>query len=292
MKDFKQNRIALVYDFDKTLTPLAMQEYTVLRELGIEGDEFWREVGEETTSNNADRMLVWMRLMIEKIEEKKKHIDAKRLSDLAEQIEYFPGVETWFDRVNNYIQSRAGGDVQVDHYLISAGLKEIIEGTSIRSHFRQVYASAYHYNHHGAATFPSVLVNDTMKTQFLFRINKGRELLSESINDHMPESERPVPFSRMIYLGDGMSDVPAMATTKKSGGYALAVWSAGDEAEKAKSLRNCEGLLDAGRIDFYAEADYREGSKLESFVFNLLDIIISRVEYDRRVFDLSVEGKG
>ena len=270
-KSFIQNSIALIYDFDKTLTPLAMQEYTVLPALGIKGEDFWKEVSEATEEENADGMLVWMRLMIEKIEENKKHIDREDFKALAKRLEYFEGVESWFENINAYVDESIPKDIELNHYLISAGLKEIIEGASIRQHFRQVYASEYHYNHHNRATFPAVLVNDTMKTQFLFRINKGKEQITESINEHMPEEDRPVPFSNMVYIGDGMSDVPSMTVTKQNGGYAIAVYEPGDEA----SLQVCRDLFEDGRVDYYSPADYREGSESVSYTHLTLPTICS-----------------
>ena len=279
--EFTQNTIALIYDFDNTLTPLAMQEYTVLPELGIDADEFWKEVAEETEKRNADRMLTWMRLMIEKIEKKEKHIGRPALTELAKKIEYFQGVEEWFEQINSYVADKAPEYIKIEHYLISAGLKEIIEGSKLVPHFKQIYASEYHYNHWGRATFPSVLVNDTMKTQFLFRINKGRENLSDSINEHMPEDERPVPFSNMIYVGDGLSDVPSMTVTKKNGGFAIAVY----EPDDNKTIEVCKELLAADRVDFFAPADYRAGKEFDRFVKGLLDMMIANIMLQKDIWD-------
>src|SRR5262249_19119321 len=136
---------------------------------------------------------------------------------------------------------RSAGHVKLQHYLISAGQKEILDGVSIRRHFRRIYASEYHFNHHGVATFPKFLVTDTLKTQFLFRINKGIEDVNRSINEHMPEDQRPIPFHNIIYVGDGMSDVPSMALTTKSGGHAVAVY----DPRKRGGRASCVRLLDA-----------------------------------------------
>jgi hypothetical protein len=173
----------------------------------------------------------------------------------------------------------------LQHYLISAGQKEILDGVSIRKHFKRIYASEYHFNHHGVATFPKLLVTDTLKTQFLFRINKGLELVTESINEHMPEAERPIPFSNMVYVGDGMTDVPSMALTKKSGGHTVAVYDPKSERQRAI----CRKLLEAGRADFIAEADYRKASKLSRRVELLLDAIIADVAYRREAFETRAE---
>ncbi|MCA2997005.1 MAG: haloacid dehalogenase-like hydrolase [Rhodocyclaceae bacterium] len=279
-KPFFQNTIAIVYDFDGTLSPQPMQEYTVLPKIGVEPEEFWAQVHKEARETGSDPMLTYMRLMMEKLY---KHDDVKVTRDdfalMAKRIKYFPGVETWFPQIDAYINERSGGRVRVQHYIISAGQKEILEGVSIRKHFKQIYASEYHFNQYGIATFPKLLITDTSKTQFLFRINKGRELLSESINEHMPEERRPIPFSNMIYLGDGMTDVPSMALAKKSGGHAVAVYN----PKMPKTKQICMGLLDAGRVDFIAPADYRATSKLAARVRLLLDSVIAGIAYAEEV---------
>ncbi|MBX7137536.1 MAG: haloacid dehalogenase-like hydrolase [Oligoflexia bacterium] len=272
---FLQNSIALIYDFDNTLTPLAMQEYTVLPELGITGDSFWKEVNREADKTKGDRMLTWMRLMLKKIADKEKRLGRKELRALAKNIEYFAGVEEWFSRMNRYVRKHAPGYVRLHHYLISAGLLEIVEGCTIKKEFKRIYASELHYDHNGVATFPSVLINDTMKTQFLFRINKGKEQLDESINEHMPENLRPVPFSHMVYIGDGMSDVPSMTLTKKNGGYAIAVHNPRDKG----SISICEKLRAANRVDYFAAADYRKDKALDRYVRNILDVIIADIKH-------------
>ena len=287
-KSFFQNTIALVYDFDGTLSPQPMQEYTVLPKIGVEPAQFWAVVNREARETESDPMLVYMRHILEALD--RARVDVKRadFAAMARQIEYFPGVTTWFARMDGYVRRRSQGQVKVAHYLISAGQKEILEGVSIRKHFKRIYASEYHFNHHGVATFPKFLVTDTLKTQFLFRINKGIESVTESINEHMPESKRPIPFQNIIYVGDGMTDVPSMALTKKSGGHAVAVYDAKGDRGRA----TCTKLLDAGRVDFIAEADYRKDSKLSRRVQLLLDAIIADVAYRREAFACVQENRG
>lgn len=284
-KSFFQNTIALVYDFDGTLSPQPMQEYTVLPKIGVEPAEFWAMVNREARETESDPMLVYMRHIIEALERVRVDVKREDFAAMARAIEYFPGVSTWFTRMNNYVKKRSRGQVKLQHYLISAGQREILDGVSIRKHFKRIYASEYHFNHHGVATFPKLLVTDTLKTQFLFRINKGRELITESINEHMPEAERAIPFQNMIYLGDGMTDVPSMALTKKSGGHSVAVYDPAGDRGRA----TCKKLLDAGRVDFIAEADFRNASKLSRRVELLLDAIIADVAYRREAFQCLLE---
>jgi hypothetical protein len=284
-KSFFQNTIALVYDFDGTLSPQPMQEYTVLPKIGVEPAEFWAAVNREARETESDTMLVYMRHIIEALELKRVDVKREDFAQMARFIEYFPGVAAWFARVNAYVKRRGRGEVKIAHYLISAGQKEILEGISIRRHFKRIYASEYYFDHHGVATFPKFLITDTLKTQFLFRINKGREAITESINEHMPEGQRPIPFPNMIYIGDGMSDVPSMALAKKSGGHAVAVY----DTRKKGGQSSCAELLRAGRVDFIAEADYRKGSKLSRRVELLLDAIIANIAYNREAYECVLE---
>jgi 2-hydroxy-3-keto-5-methylthiopentenyl-1-phosphate phosphatase len=284
-KSFFQNTIALVYDFDGTLSPQPMQEYTVLPKIGIEPAQFWKLVNAEARETESDPMLVYMRHIIEALERVKVDVKREDFAAMARSIEYFPGVTTWFGRMNAYVKKRSRGQVRIQHYLISAGQKEILDGVPIRKHFKRIYASEYHFNHHGVATFPKFLVTDTLKTQFLFRINKGIEAVTESINEHMPEADRPIPFQNIIYVGDGMTDVPSMALTKKSGGHAVAVY----DPKGGKGRATCVKLLDAGRVDFISEADYRAGSKLSKRVQLLIDAIIADVAYRREAFEVRRE---
>jgi len=286
-KSFFQNTIALVYDFDGTLSPQPMQEYTVLPKIGVAPVEFWAMVNREARETESDPMLVYMRHIIEALERVKVDVKREDFAAMARAIEYFPGVATWFGRINAYVRKRSRGQVKVQHYLISAGQKEILDGVSIRRHFKRIYASEYHFNHHGVATFPKLLVTDTMKTQFLFRINKGIEAVTESINEHMPEDERPIPFQNMIYVGDGMTDVPSMALTKKNGGHTVAVY----DAEGDRGRATCVKLLDAGRVDFIAEADFRAASRLTRRVQLLLDAIVADVAYRREAFECRLENR-
>ncbi len=282
-----QNTIALVYDFDGTLSPQPMQEYTVLPKIGVEPARFWALVNREARETESDPMLVYMRHILEALE--RQQVDVKRadFAAMARSIEYFPGVGTWFARMNGYVRRRSRGKVKLQHYLISAGQKEILDGVSIRRHFKRIYASEYHFNHHGVATFPKFLVTDTLKTQFLFRINKGIESVTESINEHMPEEQRPIPFPNMIYVGDGMTDVPSMALTKKNGGHTVAVYDPGD----ARGRATCVKLLEAGRADFMAEADYRAASRLTRRVQLLLDAIVADIAYRREAYECRVESR-
>lgn len=280
-KRFFQNTIAIIYDFDGTLSPQPMQEYTVLPKIRVKPKKFWKEVSNESRDTVSEAMLVYMRLLLQKAENAKIHIGRNDLKRMGRSIKYFPGVKRWFARINNFVKKEGKGRIKIKHYIVSAGLKEILEGTSIKKQFSRIYASEYHFNQHDVATFPKLLITDTAKTQYLFRINKGKEDLAESINDHMPEAVRPIPFSNMIYIGDGITDVPSMAVTKSNGGNTIAVY----KKNSRKGMSVCKQLLEVGRVHFIAQADYGSGSHLDQRVKILLRSVISSIEYRRELFD-------
>ena len=282
---FVQDTIALVYDFDGTLSPQPMQEYTILPEIDIDPKDFWEEVGKESREQAEEHMLTYMRLLVEKTEKRDKHVGRSEFRRMGERVKYFVGVETWFDRINSFVHENSGGRIRVHHYIISAGLKEILEGVSIKKHFHNIFASEYHYGVHKQPTFPKLLITDTTKTQYLFRINKGKEQLSESINSHMPHDLRPIPFENIIYIGDGETDVPSMTVTRQEGGNAIAVYPEGRAQRQKKSLGVCKTLLDAERVNFIAPANYSEGSILERRVHLLLRSVMARIEYKRELFE-------
>jgi hypothetical protein len=270
---YDKKTIALVYDFDGTLSPRPMQEYAFLPQLGIHPAAFWAESNTRAKKDNADPLITYMRLLYEKAKERKVSIDREALVAQGKRVEYYPGVETWFDAIAKYVKEHAQSHgVHLRHYLISSGLTEIVEGTSIYKRFHKVFASEYWFEAY-ELPYPKRVITDTGKTQYLFRINKGVEDQGESINQHMPEGQRPIPFSNMIYFGDGDTDVPSMAVMRKNHGYAVAVHAPG----KGKS--KCVDLFKAGRCDFFAPADYRENSDL----FRRTCLLLDRMLADMRV---------
>ena len=248
-----------------------MQEYAFMPKIGIDPKAFWAESNLIAKEQQADPLITYMHLLYKKAKEKNIRIDRQDLVAQGRDVELFAGVNDWFDAMAQYIATHPSSQgVELRHYLISSGLTEIIEGTGIYSRFHNVFASEYWFDAYDLP-YPKRVITDTGKTQYLFRINKGVEDLGDSINEHMPEGERPVPFSNMIYYGDGDTDVPSMAVMRKNGGYAFAVHPPG------KSKSKCVKLFEAGRCDFYAPADYREGSALFKRTCLLLDRILADI---------------
>ena len=270
----KQNTIALVYDFDGTLIPKTMQEYTIIPRLKLDSDKFWSQIIKEANDTEGEIMMIYMRQLITHAESMNVNITREEFKLMASKIKYFKGVETWFDNINQYIKSKHH-KIKVAHYVISAGHHEILESTSIHHKLTNVFGSQYYFDNKGRATFPKNVVTDTAKTQFLFRINKGKEKVSDSINSHMPEHKRPIPFENMIYIGDGLTDVPSMALIKKQNGHAVSVYPKNSKDQKKVSA----DLLSAKRVDFIAEANYTKSSILYKRICLLIDMISARIKY-------------
>lgn len=267
-----KHTIAIAYDFDGTLAPGNMQEHVFLPELGIPKEEFWKNLDRETEKYQGDRVLVYMRLMLKTAQEKGIAICRRELEAYGKGLRLFPGVEPWFDRITAYGHER---NIDVEHYLISAGNAEIIEGTSIASKFAKIYASRFIFDENGVACWPALAINYTGKTQYLFRINKGVHDINDNkgVNRHIDEVERPVPFERIIFIGDGMTDIPCFRLVSNKGGLAIAVYNPAEPKAKTEA----EDQKQYGRVHRAVPADYTTDSALErlimariSYVSNLL----------------------
>ena len=257
----KKPIIAIMYDFDKTLCTRDMQEYTFIPSIGMEADEFWQHSNVVTTTEMMDSILAYMYCMVDKAHQTGIPLTRDSLVACGKDVEYHPGVEDWFERINRYA---AEAGVEVEHYVLSSGLKEIIEGTTIAKYFKRIYACEFMYKY-GQAVWPKLAVNYTNKTQFVYRINKGVLDISNNtdLNSSRPDSEKRVFFSNMIYIGDGLTDVPCMKLVKQSGGHSIAIYHPGQHTSATQ-------LLHHERVDWMFEADYTEGSALDSAMKTLL----------------------
>lgn len=268
--------LALMYDFDRTLSPKDMQEYGFIPGLDMTCAEFWAACDDAIEEHGMDSILAYMLIMLEK-SRGKQLVTKSTLKALGADVELFPGVHTWFERINSYAMKKG---LCAEHYIISSGLKEIIEGTKVAHEFKKIYAAAFCYDQNGVPIWPSMAVNYTSKTQFLFRINKGvlDPVENKELNEYMPEELRRVPFRNMIYIGDGMTDVPCMKLTKSNGGHSIAVYKSSSE--------EAHSMLLHGRVDFALPADYREGSELEKCVFEIADKVAAAEKTARRHLDI------
>jgi len=272
-------KVAIAYDFDGTLAPGNMQEHTFIPSLGINAKTFWAEAKQRARDNDMDEILSYMQLMIQKAESKELPIRKVDFENYGKQIVFFEGVETYFDRINNYAKTKG---IKIEHYIISSGLREFVQGTPVAKHFKNIYASGFKYNASGVATWPALAINYTNKTQYLFRINKGinNSYDNTEINKFTPDADRPIPFNQMIYIGDGETDVPAMKMIKYQGGKAIAVYNPKIRAKKnRKSPKQiCEDLISQNRADYIAAANYQEGSELDKILKLIIDKISAEIE--------------
>lgn len=272
-----QSIIAIVYDFDGTLSPGNMQEETIFKAYGIDKKKFWAKSQKLVHGKGYEQTLAYLKLLVTDPVFKKKPLTKKMMKELARRVPYYPGVEEgYFDQLEVFMRAIPDAvecGIRLEHYIISSGLKEILDGVSIRKYFKKIYACEYDYQN-GRPSFPKLVINDTNKTQFLFRINKGKLDLAESINQHMPEEQRRIPFRNMIYIGDGITDVPSMTVMRKAGGNAIAVY------DPARSVpREVKKMIAEKRAEHFAPADFRPQALLVKILHRTLKKIIYSIAY-------------
>ena len=251
-------RIGILYDFDKTLCTTDMQEYDFIKKLGMTSDAFWGEAAAITEQHEVEKILAYMFVMIKKCKEKGIPLTEDYLRSCGEHVELFEGVLTWFDRINEFGRSQG---VEIEHYIISSGTYEIIQGTPIAKYFKRIYACRYMYDENGEALWPALAINYTLKTQYIYRISKGTLDVTDdyNLNRQQDESLRRIAYHNMIYIGDGLTDIPCMKLVKERGGKSIALYPK-DNREHVKPL------VEDARINYVCEADYTSDSPLEKIV--------------------------
>jgi phosphoserine phosphatase len=267
--------VALIYDFDGTLSPGNMQEFGFIEAIGKSAGDFWNENSRLAQKNDADQILTYMYLMLQKANAMGISLKRESFMSFGKKIELFKGVREWFNLVNSYGESKG---LEIEHYLNSSGLIEMIEGTSIAKEFKKIYACSFLYDVDGKAVWPAVAVNYTTKTQFLFKINKGIDSIydNKQVNEFVEHDKRRIPFERMIYFGDGETDIPCMKLVRQQGGHSIAVYKPRDPDKKAKS----EKLILDNRVNFACPADYSEKSEIFSVVRTIIDKIKADIEFN------------
>lgn len=255
-----KTKIAIIYDFDRTLSVLEMQD-SFIRALGLKPKEFWNEVEKFKKDNQMDGTLAYLYCMKRKCNDLHKQLNRDVLVKYGSTVRFFKGVEEWFDEIDEVAKQY---NITIEHYLISAGLKEIVEGTPIYKHFEKVFACEYLYDENGNPVWIKNAINYTTKTQFIFRINKGALDISDdrSVNNYLPHDERVIPFDNIIYIGDGDSDIPCMKLVKEYGGHSIGVYD--------RKRNKVNELMYDERINFICKADYRKGKTLYDTVSGII----------------------
>lgn len=287
-----QNIIGIVYDYDQTLSPTYMQDEVLFPAFGIHAGEFWKRCRELVDREGYESELAYLKVMLDYLAfDRPSNEDLKKL---GAGLKFYKGLPGMFGELPAALRpDHLAMGVRIEHYIVSSGIKTLIDGSALRPHIREVFGCEFAENEAGSIAFPKRVISHTSKTQYLFRINKGMLLPNEDVNDHMPEELRPIPFRNMIYIGDGPTDVPCFTLMKKFGGHGIAVYNPEDETRS--SFRKAYQLSGpADRIKFIAPSDYRAGSHLrllmEEMILEIADGIVERRR--REVLDGKVAAPG
>ena len=269
--------VAICYDFDKTLSPDNMQAQGYLQAINYENqNEFWEETNKIACEHEMDSNLAWMYLML-KGARGKEIFRREMLAGYGSKVKLYTGVTEWFDRIRQYGEERG---IIVEHYIISSGLREMIEGTKVAGKFEKIYASSFFYDEDGVAVWPAQVVNFTNKTQFLFRISKGvLDINDDAVNDYFPPDRIRVPFKNIVYIGDSDTDIPCMKLVNSYGGHSIGVY----DPENGNTERVCK-MMRENRIRYYAPADYTEGSELDELLKMILDKTKAEEKLDNKYY--------
>lgn len=277
--------LAICYDFDKTLSPDDMQAQGYIQSVGYDISEFWDESNSMAVANDMDNNLAYMYKMVQE-SEGNFIFNKEKLAEYGAKVKLFNGVNEWFERIREYGKEH---NVIVEHYIISSGLKEMIEGTKIAKNgaFEKIYASSFYYNDRGVAKWPAQVINYTSKTQFLFRIEKGvLDINDPGVNDYFSPEEMRVPFRNMVYIGDSDTDIPCMKLVNSYGGHSIGVYNPITQ-DKAKVHR----MIKDKRIKYFAPADYSEGLELDCIVKAIIDKTAAYEVLENKYFDNIAEAR-
>ena len=266
--------VALIYDFDGTLSPGNMQEFGFIQAIGRTPEEFWKMSDGIAIGQDASNILAYMKLMKDEAEKLGIRLTRENFRRFGADIKLYEGVREWFQNVNRYGRDRG---VIIEHYINSSGLKEIIEGSPIAREFKHIFAGSYIYNEAGEAEWPGIAVDYTAKTQYLFKIQKGifSSRDAKRVNESMAEENKRIPFSNMIYFGDGETDVPSMKVVSMFGGHTVAVFDPANPAKRASARK----LQRQGRASFISPANYARDSR----TFRLVCSIIDKIKADHEL---------
>jgi len=276
-----QNTIAIVYDYDQTLSPSYMQDDVVFPVFGIDGPKFWGRCGELVRDHGYDNELAYMKVFLDTLGMDRP--TNAELQQLGAKLNFYKGLPEMFEEFRHGLltEEHVAHGISVEHYIISSGFKVLIDGSRLAPFIRAIFGCEFAEDEHGRITFPKRVISHTQKTQFLFRINKGLLDMSQDVNDHMDFDIRPIPFPNMIYIGDGPTDVPCFTVMKKNGGEAIAVYNPDDP--KRVGFKKCYQLAThAERVKNIAPADYRPNTHLRMLLEEMVGETANRIVLQRK----------
>lgn len=269
----KNTVVALVYDFDQTLSTTYMQDYVLIPELGMTPKTFWKKANQWSVDNCADQITGSMYYFMKTAKEKGVRLTKENFHYCGSLVKYYKGVETWFERINDYGKKLG---LKVEHYIISSGYEEILYGTSICKYFKDVFGCSYAFGEDGTPVWPARVINYSTKVQYITKINKGLGKLEDKlVNEFMEDSKRRVPYKRIVYFGDGMTDIPTMKLVKSRGGNAIAVYK-----PKSDQKQTAVKLLKDNRVNFALPADYSEGTDIDIVIKTILEKLATERDLD------------
>ncbi len=275
-----QNIIGLVYDYDQTLSPTYMQDDVMFPHFGINPASFWKKCQALVAEEGYDNELAYLKALLDYLNFDRP--TNAQLRELGRNLRFYPGVPEMFGELEALLTpAHRAMDIRLEHYIVSSGLKALIDGSRLASHMTGIFGCEFAEDEQGRITFPKRVISHTQKTQYLFRINKGLTDPSQDVNDHMPPSLRRIPFPNMIYLGDGPTDVPCFTVVRQYGGQAIAVYNTEDVTRA--SFRKCYQLsTHANRVKHIAPSDFRAGSHLRLLLEEMIAEVADRMLADRK----------
>lgn len=269
--------VAIMYDFDKTLSTTDMQNYSFIPRLGLTPAEFWGHTEKLTVEHGIERILAYMYTMVIEAKEKGVSLTREFLQECGKDIQFFPGVVEWFNRINKFGEENG---VEIEHYLVSSGTKEIVEGSKICHEFKEIYGCEFHYDDNGVAVWPKLAINYTQKTQYYFRVAKGATNATDDSGVNQKTEQLRIPYENIIYLGDGMTDIACMTLVKKNNGNSIAIYP-DLESQKVKQIYK------DNRVNFICSANYEEDSDLDKVVKLIIKKVATLSEIKEKQIALS-----
>ena len=264
----KIKKFAFCYDFDGTLCPEYMMNHHLLPDCKVNPKIFWKKVVDYSNRNKCDPTLAYLKLLMTEMKESNIDFSSSIFKKYGRKIILFKGVESWFRSIEKKIKKKF--NVNIEHYIISSGLEEMIKGCKISKNIKKIFASSYIFNRD--FIWPRLSVNYSNKVQFLYRIYKGKFDVFDNagVNNKIEDKKVYIPFENIFFFGDGETDIPTFVVNKKNGGTSICVYE-NDETSK----KNAKKILREKRVNFIVENDYSENGPIEKLINTIMELNIN-----------------